>query len=131
MHSLGTYDLEQQGDFIFSQDLHAGGVIQVEYRPDKNIVQLDNCLVLTKLKNNTDLWASLKEVIVRYASAVTGDVVAPLLEAHIIQTIVYQKQLMMRNWERLCHVQKKITGIHYWIINTFQWIHQAVGITVN
>ena len=88
MHSLGTYDLEQQGDFIFSQDLHAGGVIQVEYRSDKNIVQLDNCLVLTKLKNNTDLWASLKEVIVRYASAVTGDVVAPLLEAHIIQTIV-------------------------------------------
>ena len=56
---------------------------------------------------------------------------APLLEAHIIQTIVYQKQLMMRNWERLCHVQKEITRIHYWIINTFQWIHQAVEITVN
>ena len=84
MGSLGTYDAQQQRDFILIQDLYVGGAIQAEYGPDKNIVQLDNGLALTKLKNNTDLIASLKEVVVKYASIVADNAVAPLLEAHIV-----------------------------------------------
>ena len=113
MHSLGTYDTQQQGDFILIQDLHAGGAIQAEYGPGKNIVQLDNDLVLTNLKNNTDFLASLKEVVVRYASTIADNVVAPFSEAHIVQSIMYQKQLMMHKWEKLCYVQKEITRIRH------------------
>ena len=55
MHSLNTYDVQQQGDFNLIQDLHVQGAIQFENGPDKNIVQMDNGLVLTNLKNNTDV----------------------------------------------------------------------------
>ena len=66
------------------------------------MVQLDNGLVFTNLKNNTDLLASLKEVVVRYAYKLAEDVVTLFLEAHIVQSIIYQKQLIMRERERLC-----------------------------
>lgn len=80
---------------------------------------MDNGLVLTILKNLTDFLASFLKVVVRYAFTVADNVVARLLEAHIVQSIMYQKQLMMREWERLCYVQKEITRIHHWMINTF------------
>ena len=60
--------------------------------------------------------------MVRCASTVADDVVALLLEAHIVQSIMYQKQLIMREWERLCYIQKEITRIHHWIINTFPFL---------
>ena len=132
---LGTYDVQQQGYFIFIQDLHVGGAIQVVYGPEKTIVQLNNGLVFTNLKNNTDLLASLKEVVVRCAYKLANDVVTLFLEAQIVQSIMYQKQLIMRERERLCYVQKEISRIYDWIINTFssslaKWIHQTVGVTI-
>ena len=131
MRSLCIYDAQQQRTFILIQYLHVGGAIQAEYGQDKNIVQWDNGLILTNLKNNTDILASLAEVVVRYASA--DDVVASLLETHIVQSIIYQKQDYE---ERLCYVQQEITRIHHWMTNTFpssstKWIHHAVGVTVN
>ena len=76
-------------------------VIQAEYRLGKNNVQLDNGIVLTNLKNSTDLFPSLKEVVIRYASTVAVNV-TPLLETHVVQSIMYQKHLMKCGWERLC-----------------------------
>ena len=115
-------DFQQQGDFILIQDLQVERNTQAEYGPYKKIVQVDNVLVLTNLRNNTVFLASLKEFVVRYSSTAADDVLAPLLEAHIVQSIMYQKQLVMHEWEILCYLQKEITRIHHWMINTFPMV---------
>ena len=47
-----------------------------------------------------------------------------------------QKQLMTREWERICFMQREITKIQHWMISTFpstsgRWVHQESGVTID
>ena len=97
MHPLGEYEIQRQGDYILIQDLHAGGAVQAEYGSNKGLLQLDNGLVIRTLHETNDLLKSLKTVVSTYASKVADDVVAPLLEAHIVQSLMLQKNLWSEN----------------------------------
>ena len=61
--------------------------------------------------------------------------VAPVLEAHIAQTLFLQKQTMARKWERLCFLQRQITQLQKWMAGVFpstaiHFVHQQPGIQV-
>ena len=61
----------------------------------------------------------LLDVVTKYAKTVSDDVVAPMLEAHIVQTLFLQKQTMAREWERLCFLQREITQLQKWMVGVF------------
>eukprot|EP00111_Clytia_hemisphaerica_P018265 TCONS_00054014-protein len=59
-----------------------------------------------------------------------------MLEAHLSSAIMNQKNLMMREWARICFIQNEMTRVHQWMISTFptssaRWIHQEAGVTVS
>ena len=58
-------------------------------------------------------------IVTRYTKTVSDDVVAPMLEAHIVQTLFLQKQTMAREWERLCFLQREVTQLHKWMVSVF------------
>ena len=71
-------------------------------------MELDNGLALQQVKEKLDFMASLK-----YTSKVSGDVIGPLLRAHITQAIMLQKNLMAREWQSICFFQREITKIQH------------------
>lgn len=50
MRFFGTYEIKQQGDYIFIPDLQAGGAFQKELGTNHDLLQLVNRLVLPNLK---------------------------------------------------------------------------------
>ena len=77
----------------------------------------------------------LLDIVTRYPKTVSDDVVAPVLEAHIAQTLFLQKQTMARKWERLCFLQREITQLQEWMAGVFpstatHFVHQQPGIQV-
>ena len=59
MHSLGDYEVQKRGD-CQTPDLHAGEAVQAKYGPERGKIQLENELVLQKVKEKLDFMASLK-----------------------------------------------------------------------
>ena len=55
--------------------------------------QLDNEFILQKLHEKRDLMASSKQIVGSYASNISGEAIAPLLEVHVTQAIMLQRNL--------------------------------------
>ena len=107
MNTLRIHEIQQQRPYIPS--LHVGGAIQEEFGLAKRIIQLDNDLVSRYVEVHKSFLQGLLDIVTKYAKTVSDDVVAPMLEAHIVQTLFLQKQTMARDWERLCFLQREIT----------------------
>ena len=86
---------------------------------NEKIIQLDNGLVLRNTEIYPNTFHPLTEAIKEYAKTVSDTVVAPLLEAHIVKTMIYQKQMMIQEWERLCFIQQEMTKLQHWMISIF------------
>ena len=96
MNILGVHKIKQQGTYILIPTLHVGGAIQQEFRLTRGIVQLDNGLVIIHVEVIRNFLHRLYDIVTRYAKTVSDDIVAPMLEAHIVQTLFLQKQTMAR-----------------------------------
>ena len=82
-----------------------------------------------------DFLQGLLDIVTKYAKTVSDDVVAPMLEAHILQTLFLQKQTMARECERLCFLQGEITQLQKWMVSVFpstatHFVHQRPGTQV-
>ena len=66
----------------------------------------------------------LFDIVTRYTKTVSDDVVAPIVEAHIVQTLLLQKQIMAREWERLCFLQREVTQLQKCMVSVF---HSSVA----
>ena len=51
----------------------------------------------------------LLAIVTKYAKTVLDDVVAPMLEVHIVQILFLQKETIDREWECLYFPQREIT----------------------
>ena len=136
MQSLGTHQVQRSGEYFLIPSLQVGGAIQQTMGIKEETIQLDNGLVLRNTKNHPNIFHLLTEAIKEYAKTVSDTVVAPLLEAHFIQTMIYQKQMMIQEWERLCFIQQEMTKLQHWMISTFpntasKWIHPDAGVLVH
>ena len=135
MHNLKVHEIQQQGQYVLIPTLHVGGAVQEHYGLDKEILQLDNGLVIRNIKLAPELLHGLLDIVATYAKQVADDVVAPMLEAHIVRTLFLQKQLMAKEWERLCFMQREVTQLQKWTITVFpstaaNFIHQHPGTRV-
>ena len=82
-----------------------------------------------------DFLQGLLDIVTKYAKTVSDDVVASMLEAHIVQTLFLQKRNVAREWERLCFLQRKITQLQKWMVSVFpstatHFVHQRPGTLV-
>ena len=87
MNTLGIHEIKQQGPYILIPSLHVGGAIQDEFGPTTGNFQLDNGLVIRHVEVIKHFLQGLLDIITKYAKTVMDDVVAPMLEAHIVQTL--------------------------------------------
>ena len=136
MHSLGTHTIQQAGEYVLIPSLQAGGAVQQSLDSQDRTIQLDNGLILHHNEDSQNPLQSLNDAVREYARSVADTVVAPLLEAHIAQTIIYQKQIMVKEWERICFLQKEISKLQHWMIATFpstasRWIQPDSGVLVH
>ena len=77
----------------------------------------------------------LVDIVTKYAKTVLDDVVAPMPEAHIVQTLFLQKQTMARESERLCFLQREVTQLQKQMVCIFpstatHFAHQWSGTQV-
>ena len=96
MNTLGIHDTQQQGPYILIPSLHVGGAIQEEFGSTRGIFQLDSGLVIRHVEVIKDFLQGLLDTVTKYAKTVSDDVVEPMLEAHIVQTLFLQKRTMAR-----------------------------------
>ena len=89
MQSIGTHQVQRSGEYFLIPSLQAGGAIQQTMGIDKETIQLDNCLILRNTTMYPNLFHQLTKAIKEYTKTVSDTVVAPLLEAHIVQTTIY------------------------------------------
>ena len=136
MNTLGVKEIKQQGSYILIPSLHVGGAIQQEFGPTSGIVQLHKCLVIRHVEVIKNFLHGLLDIVTRYAKTVYDDMVAPMLEAHIVQTLLLQTQIMAREWERLCFLQREVTQLQKWMVSVFHssaahFVHQQPGTQVD
>ena len=91
MNTLGVNEIKQQVTYILIPLLHVGGATQQEFGPTRGIVQLDNGLVIRYVEVIKNFLHVLLDMVTRYGKTVSDDVVAPMPEAHIVQTLFLQK----------------------------------------
>ena len=101
----------------------------------RRIFELDDGLVTRHVEVIKEFLQELLDIVTKYAKTVADDVVALMLEAHIVQTLFLQKQTMAREWERLCSLQREITQLQKWMDSGFpsiatHFIHQRRGTQV-
>ena len=87
MNTLGICEIQQQGSYILIPSLHASGAIQEEFGPTRGIMQFDNGLVIRHVEAIKRFLQGLLDIVTKYAKTVSDDVVAPMLEAHNVQTL--------------------------------------------
>ena len=107
---LGIQQIQLQGSYILTPSLHVDKAIQEEFGPTRGIAQLDNGLVIRDVEVIKSFSQGLLDKVTKYAKTVS-DVVAPMLEAHIVQTLFPQKRTMACEWEFLCFLQREITQL--------------------
>ena len=86
IHSIGIYEIKQQGDYILIQ------VVQEEFGHERDLLQLQNGLKLKNSKPQPDLVTIFKTPLRHYSKNVSDDAVARLLKAHLVQTVTTIKQ---------------------------------------
>ena len=84
--------------------LGGGGAIQQQL--DKDTIQLDNGIVLKITAPEPSHLELLRDVVIAYAKQV-----APLLEAHIIRTLMLETERINQEWVRGCFPQTEISKI--------------------
>ena len=84
MNNIGIREIKQQGSYILIPSLHVGGTIQEEFGPTREIFQLGNGLVIRHVEVIKDFSQGLLDIVTKYARTVLDDVVAPMLETHIV-----------------------------------------------
>ena len=62
----------------------------------RRIFELDDGLVTRHVEVIKEFLQELLDIVTKYAKTVADDVVALMLEAHIVQTLFLQKQTMAR-----------------------------------
>ena len=87
MNTLGIHTIQQQGACILLPSLLVGGAIQREFGPTRGILQLGSGLVIRHVQIIKNFQQGLLKIATKYPKTVYDDVVAPMLEAHIVQTL--------------------------------------------
>ena len=82
---------EREGEYVLISDLQSGRAIQKEFRDKRDQLQLDKEFALTNIKLYSGLFTRFQTLLKNYSRKVADNVVAPLLEAHLVQTIITQK----------------------------------------
>ena len=72
-------------------DLQSGSAIQKKFRDKHGQFQLKNGLLLRNIESYPGLLTTFQTLLKHYSKKVADNVVAPLLEAHLVQTIITQK----------------------------------------
>ena len=88
--------------------MHPGGVVQDELGTTRGIMKLDNGFVIRHVTVIRSFLQGLRNIVTKYAKTVSGDAVAPMLEAHIVQTLFLQKKIKSQDWEGLCFLQSEV-----------------------
>ena len=97
--------------------------------PQRGIFQLDNGLVIRHVEVIKVFLQGLLDIVTKYTKTVSDDMVAPMLEARIVQTLFLQKWTMACEWERLYFLQREITQVQKWMVSVFpstatHFVHQ-------
>eukprot|EP00111_Clytia_hemisphaerica_P012925 TCONS_00037964-protein len=114
MDSLGVHKVKRSGDYVLVEDLLFGGAVQREF-DEGRLIQLDNGIVLKDSNVTKGLYEKLKWGLKYYSKKIGDNTLAPMLEAHLSSAIMNQKNLMMREWARICFVQNEMTRVHQWM----------------
>eukprot|EP00111_Clytia_hemisphaerica_P021766 TCONS_00064000-protein len=83
-----------------------------------------------------NMFEALKDMVTAYSKRMVSDTLGPILQAHIVSTLINQKLDIIQEWERLCFIQQEVSRIQRWMIAAFpttaaRWIHQESGVTVH
>ena len=98
---------------------------------------MDNSLLLKfSSPDERNYLGSLEGTITEYTKKARNDVVAPILQAHVIHIIIFQKRRIIQDGERSCVVQSELARIQHFMLKTFpqtaaQYIHSELGHTVH
>ena len=135
-HSLGKHEVKQMESHILIPSLRIGGSIQNEYGESKTTLLLDNGLLLKDPIMKENMFEALQNIVTEYSKRMASDTLGPILQAHIMRTLINQKLTIIQEWERLCFVQQEVSRIQRWMIEVFpttaaRWIHQESGVTVH
>ena len=96
MNSLGIHKMQQKGSYIQYPPYALVGPYKRNSGP-RGVVQLDNSLIIRNVEVVKSYLQGLLDIVTKYARTVSDDVVAPMLEAHIVQTLFLQKQTVARD----------------------------------
>ncbi|XP_065670064.1 uncharacterized protein LOC136088898 [Hydra vulgaris] len=134
MKKIGTYPIEQIGEFILIRSLKIGGAIQLSEQKD-NVLTLDNGMILKDPTFPEDVFQQYKSAAANYSQKLGNDPATAILEAHISVALMSQKISMISAWEQMCFIQTEISRIHRRMITQFpttsaEGIHQSSGVTV-
>ncbi|MEO0683466.1 MAG: reverse transcriptase domain-containing protein [Cyanobacteria bacterium J06649_11] len=134
-HSLGKHEIKQMDSNILIPSLRIGGSIQNEYGESKTTLLLDNGILLKSPVIKEDMFKALETIVTEYSKRMASDTLGPILQAHIMRTMMNQKMLIIQEWEKLCFIQKEVSKIQRWMIEVFpttaaRWIHQEAGVVV-
>ena len=86
-NTLRIHKIKQQRPYILIPSLHTGGAIQGECGSTRGIFELDDGLVIRHVEVIKEFLQELLDIVTKYAKTVADDVVALMLEAHIVQTL--------------------------------------------
>ena len=134
-HSLGKHEVKQLDSNILIPSLRIGGSIQNEYGESKTTLLLDNGILLKSPIIKEDMFKALENIVTEYSKRMASDTLSPILQAHIMRTVMNQKLLLIQEWEKICFVQQEVSKIQRWMIEVFpttaaRWIHQEAGVVV-
>ena len=134
-HSLGKHEIKQLDSNIVIPSLRIGGSIQNEYGESKTTLLLDNGILLKSPTMKEDMFKALEDVVTEYSKRMASDTLGPILQAHIMKTLINQKLRIIQEWEKICFVQQEVSRIQRWMIEVFpstaaRWIHPEAGVIV-
>ena len=72
---------------------------------------MDNGIVIKHVEGIKTFLQGLLDIVTKHTLKVLYNLVAPMLEAHIVETLFLQKQNMPRECERLSFLQREITQL--------------------
>ena len=120
MKTLEINKAQGMGPYILILSLHVGGVVQEEFGVTRGIMQWHNSLVMRHIKVIRIFLQGLLNIETKYAKTVSDNVVAPMLQTHIVQILFLQKQTIAQEWQCLCFLQSEVTHLQKWIVGVFQ-----------
>ena len=58
-----------------------------------------------------NMFEALKDMVTAYSKRMVSDTLGPILQAHIVRTLINQKLDIIQEWERLCFIQQEVSRI--------------------